>query len=203
MRRVPWIILSVMLMGLYISSRIGAAIMQTDSTGHDPKWVAEIRTLVSQPAESSTLASLKTSLTKNSIRPGWVSHCTGKSLNRDCNIEHTISLGKNGQRLISVIVRVSPGASQPGLMLHLPVGLYLPAGVTIQLEGQEPEQFKVQTCDVQGCYAGTAVSPFMLSALNSGRHLTVAFQNMSRTRIKVPVPLKGFKRAYGEIQPIG
>jgi invasion protein IalB len=203
MQRVPWIILSVILMGLFVSSRIVAGIIQTDSTGHYPKLVAEIRTLVPQPAESSALASLKTSLAKNSIRPGWVHHCTGKSLNQECKVEHTISLGKNGQRLISVIVRVSPGASQPGLMLHLPVGLYLPAGVTVQLEGQEPEQFRVQTCDLQGCYAGTGVSTSMLSALNSGRHLTVAFQNMSRTRIKVPVPLKGFKGAYEEIQSIG
>lgn len=85
-------------------------------------------------------------------------------------------------------------------MIQLPLGLFLPAGITLQLDGQKPEQLEVQTCDQKGCYVGSAISAKMLDAMKQGEKMTIAFQDLPKNKISVPVPLKGFAAAYQKVQ---
>lgn len=132
----------------------------------------------------------------------WVTKCAsvGRKETLDCSVEQTIILTKTQQFLLSVVVRVPPDTRQPGMMIHLPLGLFLPAGVTVQLDDQKPQQLQVQTCDSKGCYAGTAVSSNMLAAMKQSERLTIIFQDLPKNKITVPVPLKGFAEAYQKIQ---
>jgi invasion protein IalB len=132
----------------------------------------------------------------------WITKCAsaGRKDTLDCSVEQTVILTKTQQFLLSVVVRVPPDTRQPAMMIHLPLGLFLPAGVTAQLDGQKPQQLEVQTCDAKGCYAGTAVSSSMLAAMKQSERLTIIFQDLSKNKITVPVPLKGFAEAYQKIQ---
>jgi invasion protein IalB len=107
---------------------------------------------------------------------------------------------KMRQFLLSVVVHVPPDTDQPAMMIHLPLGLFLPAGVTIQLEKQKPERLEVQTCDPKGCYAGSAVSDKMLEDMKRSERLTITFHNLTKNTINVPVPSKGFAAAAQRIQ---
>lgn len=132
----------------------------------------------------------------------WATKCTsvGRKETLDCSVEQTVVLTKTRQFLLSVVVRLPPKTREPGMMIHLPLGLFLPAGVILQLEGQKPQQLQVQTCDSKGCYVGTAVSSSMLAALKQNKHLTIIFEDLPKNKISVPVPLKGFAEAYQKIQ---
>jgi invasion protein IalB len=131
----------------------------------------------------------------------WVTKCASVAREEalDCSVEQTVILTKTQQFLLSVVVRVPPDTRQPGMMIHLPLGLFLPAGVTVQLDGQKPQQLQVQTCDSKGCYAGTVVSSSMLAAMKQNEHLTIIFEDLPKNKITVPVPLKGFAEAYQKI----
>jgi invasion protein IalB len=132
----------------------------------------------------------------------WATKCTsvGRKEALDCSVEQTVILTKTRQFLLSVVVRVPPETRQPGMMIHLPLDLFLPAGVMLQLEGQKPQQLQVQTCDSKGCYVGTAVSSGMLAAMKQSERLTIIFEDLPKNKISVPVPLKGFAEAYQKIQ---
>jgi invasion protein IalB len=134
--------------------------------------------------------------------PGWVTKCTsgGRRTALDCSVEQTVLLKKTQQLLLSVVVRVPPDSREPAMMIHLPFGLFLPAGITLDLEGQKRQQLEVQTCDSKGCYAGTVVSGDMLAAMKQSEQLTVTFQDLPKNNISIQVPLKGFAAAYQRIE---
>jgi hypothetical protein len=59
---------------------------------------------------------------------------------------------------------------------------------------------QIQTCENRGCYSNTPVSPEMLAALQSGKQLKIAFQNLNKEVITIPTPLADFAAAYEKIK---
>jgi len=115
-------------------------------------------------------------------------------------MEQTAVLTQTGQLVTKVVVRV-PGATRaPIILLQLPMGLYLPGGVGIEVDDQKPEQFALQTCDVHGCYGGGPLSKELLASLDRGSRLTVIFQNPAQEKIKVPMAIGNFSEAYARIK---
>jgi invasion protein IalB len=86
------------------------------------------------------------------------------------------------------------------MMIRAPVGLYLPAGIGVQIDEGKVDRLVIQTCDLKGCYAGTAISPELLSAMKAGSRFVVSFQNLARQDIAVPLTLARFTEAYRAIQ---
>ena len=134
--------------------------------------------------------------------PVWNTKCVSAARreNLDCSVEQQVVLVKAGQQLLSMVVRIPPESRQPAMMIHLPLGLFLPGGVTIQLDKQKPERLEIQTCDQKGCYAGSAVSEKMLALMKDSERLTITVQDLGKNNLSVPVPLKGFAAAYQKIQ---
>jgi invasion protein IalB len=133
---------------------------------------------------------------------GWVSKCVSESRQSpvDCSIEQTVVLTNTGQLVASVLVRVPTDTRQPVMMIQVPVGLYLPAGLSLQIDDGKAQPVPLQTCDLKGCYAGMQVSPELIAALKAGKRLTMTFQNMAKTNVAVPLALDNFADAYQKIQ---
>lgn len=134
--------------------------------------------------------------------PAWSSRCASASRQSvpECAIEQTAVLDKTGQMLASVSVRLPPAGGQPVMMVHVPVGLFLPAGISLRIDEQAPLQLVVQTCDLRGCYAGSPVSAEMLKAMKAGKRLAVGFQSLSKQAVTVPLTLAQFAESYQRIQ---
>jgi invasion protein IalB len=134
--------------------------------------------------------------------PGWVSRCS--SLSREapleCAVEETAVLTKTGQLIVLVNVRVTGDTRQPVALVQLPLGLNLPAGAKLQVDDGKAIDLQIQTCENRGCYANTPVSPELLTALKSGKQLKVAFQNLTKEIITIPMPLADFPAAYEKIK---
>ncbi|MDH5790422.1 MAG: invasion associated locus B family protein [Nitrospinota bacterium] len=201
MRHVSTILILIVFVGLFVFSQIGTALLQKEQSDHPQQSGKTASPSVSNSGQKPS--SMVRNSPDNNLPVGWLTQCNGNGPDADCEVVKNITIGKAKQRLISIIVRASPGSQKPAMMLHLPVGLYLPFGVTFQVDGQKQQQLKVQSCDLQGCYAGTAVSTGMLSTMKTKANLTVTFQDLSRTTIRVPVSLEGFNGAYEKIPSIG
>jgi len=134
--------------------------------------------------------------------PAWISRCasTSRKTVPQCAIEQTAVLTKTGQLMASVSVRIPANSTKPVLMIHVPVGLYLPAGISLQVDDLPQTHFTVQTCDLKGCYAGEQLSDQLLNAMKSGTKLLVIFQNLQKKSISVPLTLGDFDEAYKRIQ---
>jgi invasion protein IalB len=108
----------------------------------------------------------------------------------------TIGITETRQLLLSVAVSKKPKETSAAMLLHLPLGLFNPARVSIAVDNAKPEMLDIQTCDARGCYAGTPMTPEKIAAMSSGTKLNVVFQDLKKRNITVPVPLKGFGDAY-------
>jgi len=109
-------------------------------------------------------------------------------------------LTKTGQLIVLVNIRVTGDTRQPVALVQLPLGLNLPAGAKLQVDDGKVIDLQIQTCENRGCYANTPVSPELLTALKSGKQLKVAFQNLNKEVITIPMPLADFAAAYEKIK---
>jgi len=134
--------------------------------------------------------------------PGWVSRCSslGRDAPLECAIEETAVLTKTGQLIVLVNIRVASDTHQPVALVQLPLGLNLPAGAKLQVDDGKVIDLQIQTCENRGCYSNAPVSPEMLTALKSGKQLKVAFQNLNKEIITIPMPLADFAAAYEKIK---
>lgn len=138
----------------------------------------------------------------NTPPPGWSTRCAGaeRAKDLDCAIEQRAVITETGQLLVGFTIRIPPDTHKPVLMLQVPVGLFLPAGVKISVDNAAIDQLQLQTCDLSGCYAGSEVSEKLLEAMKTGKTLNIGMQSIAKKDINVPIPLSGFKEAYSKIE---
>ncbi len=132
----------------------------------------------------------------------WDTACSQPVRNAepDCEMSQMVIVPKSRQVLLRVEIEVPGDGSGPRMVLRLPHGLYLPAGVTLKIDDQDWSQTDVQTCDGQGCYAGLELDDDVVRRLERGNQLMVGFQSLSRETVTVPVALKGFTASYAKIR---
>jgi invasion protein IalB len=134
--------------------------------------------------------------------PGWIARCSSPSRNAplECAVEETAVLTKTGQLIVLVNIRVPSDTHAPVALVQLPLGLNLPVGAKLQVDDGKTIDLQIQTCENRGCYANTPVAPDMLAAMRSGKQLKVAFQNLTKETITIPMPLGDFAAAYDKIK---
>jgi invasion protein IalB len=105
--------------------------------------------------------------------------------------------------VMAVAVGRVPGTSDVGLLILLPLGILLPAGVTMQIDGGAEIPLQVERCERQGCRIEHLVEPELLNRLKAGTKATVYFEAVDpqgkRQRLGVPISLLGFTAALGEV----
>jgi len=134
-------------------------------------------------------------------QPVWTSRCSseGRKAALLCEIEQSLFITKTGQLVASVNVKLPPETRQPVMMIQLPVGLFLPGGVNLQIDESKPQALVIQTCDLKGCYAATTVSPELLGAMKGGKRLLVTFQNLNKENVNLAFVLSGFAESFDKI----
>lgn len=131
----------------------------------------------------------------------WSTGCSsdGRSAALDCSVEQRAVVTNTGQLVTLVRVRVPADTKKPVMMVQVPLGLFLPAGVTVDVDGNNIQKLGVQTCDTTGCYAGSPISPEVLTAMFGGQKLNVSFQPLNKQPVKIPMELNGFRAAFIKI----
>jgi invasion protein IalB len=134
-------------------------------------------------------------------QPVWMSRCSsdGRKATLLCEVEQSLYITKTGQLVASVNVKLPPDTRQPVMMVQLPVGLFLPAGVNLRIDEGKPQALAIQTCDLKGCYAATTVSSELLGSMRSGKRLSVVFQNLNKENVNLAFVLSGFAEGYDKI----
>jgi invasion protein IalB len=134
--------------------------------------------------------------------PSWSVGCSAneRTAALNCAVEQRAFVANTGQLVGSVSVRVPGDKTGPVMTITTPLGLFLPAGVSVAIDDAAAQTLQVQTCDAHGCYAELAVSDDLLSRMFNGKKLNVGFQDMSRQPINLALSLAGFTPAYARIK---
>lgn len=118
----------------------------------------------------------------------------------NCEMSQMVIVPQSRQVLLRVEIEVPGDGSGPRMVLRLPHGIYLPAGITLEIDEAAASEAEVQTCDAQGCYAVVDLDDDLVSRLERGNQLSVTFRSLSREAVSVPVDLRGFTEAYAKIR---
>ena len=112
-------------------------------------------------------------------------------------------IDKEGRTVMAVAVGQVPETSDLGLLIILPLGILLPAGVSLQIDGGAEVPLQVDRCERQGCRIEMLLEPDLLNRLKAGNKATVFFEAIDpqgeRQRLGVPISLLGFTAALNEV----
>jgi invasion protein IalB len=133
-------------------------------------------------------------------QPTWVVVCANSQSGLDCRAGQSLRLDKGGRAVLNVAVRVPADTKKPLIILQLPLGLYLPAGVSLQIGKDAARALPFQSCDQGGCVAEYPVTEGELAAMLKGADLTVSAQNRNKQPFKLNVSVAGFPAAYAKIR---
>jgi len=105
-----------------------------------------------------------------------------------------------GNARISVAVRIPSDTKQPKMLILLPLGLNLPAGVSLQFGPEVGKRVSFQSCDMSGCLAEYPVSEAEIAAMLKGADLTISVEGQNKQPITFQMSVAGFHEAYAKIK---
>ena len=111
---------------------------------------------------------------------------------------------EQGQTVLAIAVGDVPNNDSPGMLIILPLGIWLPPGVVVKVDGGKEVPARIERCERRGCQVELLLEPEVLTVLKSGREANVLFQiydqNGQPKVVGVPFSLLGFTAALEEIK---
>jgi invasion protein IalB len=134
--------------------------------------------------------------------PGWAVNCKSEAKEKEleCRMSQTVVLKQSGQVLANVTFRVPSDTKKPEIIVQLPLGVFLPAGATFQVDENAAQRLNFRACDRNGCFANAPVSAEVMATLKKGKQLKVGFQTLAEKPVTVPLSLDGFGESYDKMQ---
>jgi invasion protein IalB len=132
----------------------------------------------------------------------WASRCTSNARGQpaECALEQRAIARETGRVIGIVTIRLPSETRKPVTMIQLPVGLFLPAGVDIDVDGDMAQNFPFQTCNANACFVGFPLSDQLLKRMHNGGKFNVTFQYLNKKPVTLPMSLEGFTDAYARIK---
>jgi len=116
-----------------------------------------------------------------------------------CVLFHNIMLKKGNQQLLNVAVGYLQNVDRPVVVLTLPLGISLPLGVELKVDGGKPMSLQVEHCLERGCKVLLGLDDKLLATLKAGHQAQVTFYDGARRPIGVPVSLLGFTAGFNAL----
>lgn len=133
-----------------------------------------------------------------SAESSWNINCSPSDTNEpsECTMQQEIIMKNSQLPVLQLTLAKLNSKEPPHALLVVPLGIYLPGGVAIQIDNNPEKTFPVERCDPDGCHLFMSLTDSTLDQLFLGRLLTVSFFDSDRIKIKIPVNLQGFSETY-------
>jgi len=134
--------------------------------------------------------------------PNWLVNCSNASGadTLQCSMSQSVVLTQTGARVLTASVSKPAGGDEPQMMVTLPHGLFLPAGVRMSIDGSDQDTLVVQTCEAAGCYAAKPIDKSLLRKLKSGKELKFVIQDLQKRNIDLALNLDGFADSFSQLE---
>lgn len=112
-------------------------------------------------------------------------------------VESTLSDGETLSVQMRMVMR---GASVlPRLKVIAPLGVFLPAGITVDLAVQDSFTVPYQFCTDEGCFINLDLAPEVVAALAVEDVLRISYRRADHSEKSVALPLSGLKDALARL----
>jgi len=116
-----------------------------------------------------------------------------------CYIYQNISVKDSNKRLLHLAIGFVGKGNKPAAVLTLPLGIFLPPGLTFGVDKNKPINVPVQTCMPAGCRAVLPLNDELIAQMKKGNQGQVRFFDGQRRELGVPVSLLGFTAGFGAL----
>jgi len=132
----------------------------------------------------------------------WTLRCfpPSESLPRRCEMVQVLGNTETKQEVLLMVVGYPDGQSGPVAWLVLPLGILLPPGLGLKIDGGETRGLPIRSCDPRGCATPWPLSEADIAALKAGQELVVIFQDIEGKKLGLPVSLEGFTAAFSQLR---
>lgn len=150
-------------------------------------------------AESAPEKKNLTDLTSNKYGD-WLQICEtiGESSSEVCGLVQEVLQKNSGQSVLKIIIR-NDSPSRPTILLNLPLGFALPAGVIVGIDKGNVFRHQIQTCTPIGCLAGWQLDADFIATMKQGVRMHVTIQDLQNKPFIIPVSLSGFTKGYASL----
>ena len=117
-----------------------------------------------------------------------------------CQMFQNVVVKDTGQPILQTVVGFMKDVAAPVGVITLPLGIYLPPGLTLQIDKGQSYELAFETCGQKGCRVRFSIDDTLLGTFKGGNVVEIVFYNGARKAIRIPVSLKGFTAALGQIR---
>jgi invasion protein IalB len=117
-----------------------------------------------------------------------------------CFIFQDVVTQENQQQVLLIAVGLEGDRKRPAVLLRVPLGLYLPAGLVFAVPGAEPLHVEIETCLPEGCRGGALLNESILNAMRRGERARVTLTDLRQRELELPVSLIGFTKGFAAVQ---
>lgn len=133
----------------------------------------------------------------------WTIHCDAQASQQivsGCLMIQNVINKENNQPMMVVQIGFVPDASEPAVVITLPLGVLLPAGVAVQVDQNEAIRLPYSWCFPDGCRVRMLLDESQLALFRAGNGGTVTFQQASGQVGSLPFSLSGFTKALASLK---
>lgn len=123
----------------------------------------------------------------------WAAKCDvpqGASTQK-CFIFQKLIAKQNRRELLLIAISLTDD-KKPRVTLNVPLGVYLPSGLQLNVEGSDPLKIGLQICLPDGCKAAVLLPDTLVTAMKSADAGRLLMLNSQRRQVALPISLKGF-----------
>jgi len=132
----------------------------------------------------------------------WTVACNpleGKGAGEVCQMSQAVVDKKEGKAALVMIISREPKRKQPVLEIIVPLGVLLPPGLTVRIDGSKASMRVPFMVCANGCSAVGPLSDDVANRFKRGQTLQISFRGGQRAEITREVFLSGFTAAYAAI----
>lgn len=131
----------------------------------------------------------------------WAVGC--RQFNKDgperCVLFQNIVLRQSGKRVLNVTVARAAKDKPYVAAITAPLGILLPAGLTLEVDEKELVKFQLRLCNVNGCQGQFPVSADVRKVFEKGKNGRVIFRQPNGRPLRVQFSLNGFADGFREL----
>lgn len=117
-----------------------------------------------------------------------------------CVLFQDILWQTSGKRILNVSI-ARPAEGQPYVAaITAPLGILLPAGLTLHVDEKELVRFPLRFCNINGCRGQFPITEDMQKLFTSGKKGRVIFRQPNGQPLRVEFSLKGFAAGFMDLQ---
>ena len=130
---------------------------------------------------------------------GWGVQCNNTGDRLQCAALMNVVSAGDGQRILSVSLQESEGDNNPTLIVQLPLGLNLPRGIDLSVDGGTAETYTINTCLQTGCFVVQEADQSLIDQMIAGETLSVVMESSSGDETQLDLSLAGFSVAIDRL----